>query len=411
MAHKYNALRNSLRPMAHLRSANAAIFIFLAITLGAATASAQSLLAQPFRAVSDGGAGSVRKIFSTADDVIMTGTFSGIDNGTASNFARLDSSGNLLPQWSVAVHGPVDALISDGADLYLGGGGGLGVDGIIVRGWARMNGPSTALSSSQSPSDVYHSVYSLLVDGNHLYVGGSFGWMGGARRSNVARIDKQSGASAAWNPAPNGSVDVIVKDAGRIYVGGRFSRISSVERDGIAIFDGVSGELIGVRLPLERTGGNSPSVSGVAATSTTLFVQGKFSSSGSVLRRDVAAFSKATGALLPWDPQANGSVDGVLVSDNHVFIYGNFSSVQGQPRRGIAAFDLDTGQLSSWNLSLDTTWVFSAATLGNSLVIAGTFSTVLGVPRQRVARVTLPSTVFFSGFEELSSSAKTLSLR
>ena len=71
------------------------------------------------------------------------------------------------------------------------------------------------------------------------------------------------------------------------------------------------------------------------------------STSGSVTRNHVAAFSQATGQLLSWDPNANGTVQALAASGGRVYLGGSFSNVGGTARTRLAAVDATTGAVVS----------------------------------------------------------------
>ena len=115
----------------------------------------------------------------------------------------------------------------------------------------------------------------------------------------------------------------------------------------------------------------------------TAYLGGKFTSmrpagapagSGEVPRNHVAAIDLTTGALLPWDPNANGLVDAIDVNGGTVYIGGGFTTVGGKSRRKVAAVDATTGAVTSFKAPVDGE--VRAIDLSNGrLYLGGAFTT------------------------------------
>ena len=63
-----------------------------------------------------------------------------------------------------------------------------------------------------------------------------------------------------------------------------------------------------------------------------VYVGGDFTTVDGVARGHVAAFSTATGALLPWAPNIGGQVRALAVTPDLVYVGGNYPSANGQAR-------------------------------------------------------------------------------
>ncbi len=110
---------------------------------------------------------------------------------------------------------------------------------------------------------------------------------------------------------------------------------------------------------------------------------------GGVLnRRGVIAFDRATGQLMPFDPQLNGDVLAVEASEDgdHVFLGGNFSSAGGEPHRRIVKLDVNGVPDPDFDLSVSAE-VTSLAVGGGKLYIGGSFITMNGVSREMIGAV------------------------
>ncbi len=125
------------------------------------------------------------------------------------------------------------------------------------------------------------------------------------------------------------------------------------------------------------------------------FTQVMDSSGGTVTPRNrLAAFDASTGALLPWDPDANDTVRALSVSQDAstIFVGGNFTLLNGSPRQRVAEVQAETvGSgtgvvVPGWAPQVDAP-VWSTAVLSGQLYIGGEFQHVNGVKRDRVAAI------------------------
>jgi hypothetical protein len=77
-------------------------------------------------------------------------------------------------------------------------------------------------------------VYSVLVSGSSIYVGGSFSTVGMVSRSNVAAVDASSGITNTWNPVASGNVYSIAVSGSRVFLGGEFLEVGGLPQSSIA---------------------------------------------------------------------------------------------------------------------------------------------------------------------------------
>jgi hypothetical protein len=103
----------------------------------------------------------------------------------------------------------------------------------------------------------------------------------------------------------------------------------------------------------------------LTALGSTLYAGGFFGTVGGTEREHLAAFDAATGALLPWNPNAGGDVD-ALANDGHTVVAGGqLDSVNGVNDRYLAAIDTTTGMATNFDLGVLTTQVRDAADRGS----------------------------------------------
>ena len=121
---------------------------------------------------------------------------------------------------------------------------------------------------------------------------------------------------------------------------------------------------------------------GPSASGSTVYAGGDFTVVGGQPRNRIAAFDATTGALMPWNPDADDGVEELVVSGATVYAGGRFTSVGGEARIGIAAIDENSGLATAWNLrnavGADTLIGIYALAVGNSTVYAGGVFTTVG---------------------------------
>jgi hypothetical protein len=144
-------------------------------------------------------------------------------------------------------------------------------------------------------------------------------------------------------------------------------------------------------VPTYQTNGR---VNAIVIQNGVIYLGGRFtavtpagSTSGSVTRNHAAALSLATGQVLPWDPNVNGTVQSLAVGNGRVYLGGSFSNVGGTARTRLAAVDATSGAvITGFNPRADGL-VNSLALSGNTLYAGGTFLTVAGTARSHLAAV------------------------
>ena len=231
----------------------------------------------------------------------------------------------------------------------------------------------------------------LLIHDGVLFVAGVFTQIGGAERQGLASITLDSARATNWDPSARRELPVrgaifwaMVIDGNAVFVGGSFDSLGGVPRNDIG-----SGAAVDIRTgrALAWRPDTNDGVVGLAASHGVVYAGGWFTSIGPRLRRNgIAAFDVRTGAVTDWAPDPTGDVRAIVASGGRVYIGGQFGSAGGQPRAGIAEIDSATGLATDWNPSVTGTVQSLAAT--DSLIYAGgLFSQVGGVPRQNLAAI------------------------
>jgi hypothetical protein len=233
----------------------------------------------------------------------------------------------------------------------------------------------------------------LALDGNTLYIAGSFTQIEGTPRNRLAAFDITTKSLLPWNAGTNtiNFLDKLTASGGIVYVGGQFTSIGGAPRKNIAAMDGVTGAVTAWNPTAD---GINASVSDILVSGSLVYLSGYFSTIGGTSRRSLAAIDITTGVATSWNPNPTGIgfgsgsvVEAMLISGSTMFIGGTFTKVGGTTREYLAAVDISTGALSSWDPNFDDSRVYSLALSGNTLYAGGTFSSVNGLPNKYLVAV------------------------
>lgn len=227
--------------------------------------------------------------------------------------------------------------------------------------------PQTVSADVLATPQIDGVVWDQLVVGNTVYVGGKFttarpaGSAAGKNtvtRSNLLAYNLTTGELQAFAPAFNQQVRTLAvsPDKKTLYVGGAFTTVTptggaAATRNRIAAFTIGSGALVA---------GFAPSLNGevttIAATSSSVYAGGAFSSAQKTARAGLAAFAPTNAALQKWAPSPSGGSPRALVVSpdaKKVVVGGSFTTLNGSsdPGFGLGAVTADTGTLLPWKVN------------------------------------------------------------
>lgn len=141
----------------------------------------------------------------------------------------------------------------------------------------------------------------------------------------------------------------------------------------------------------------------------TVFIGGSFTAirgpNGSTQTRSrLAAYDATTGALLPWNPGANGDVRALRASSNGsgLFVGGAFTSIAGVVRSRLAELSTTTGALISAFRTTANNTVLALERIGTRLYVGGGFTTMsvtgTNLNRSRLAALNEANGSFVTGW-------------
>jgi hypothetical protein len=291
----------------------------------------------------------------------------------------------------------VNAIVPSGSTLFVGGAFS-SIGGQTRSNIAQINtsdGTATTTFNpgvSAAPGSLNTSVKDLALVGPTLYVAGFFDTVGGQGRRNLAAVSPTDGTPSAWNPSPMDGVSSIAATASVVYIGGRFSSGSTTAQTALAAVDAATGQLTSGAPAV--SGGGFTRVSAMAAIGSTLYLGGTFTSVGGQTHARIAAVDTTNGtAIVGFNASTNNEVIDIDVSGSTVYMAGPFTTVGGQPHEAYGAVNATNGAVLPWDPEVNGTdpigpiGARAIAVGGDSVYLAGDFSKVKGADRIWAAAV------------------------
>lgn len=249
--------------------------------------------------------------------------------------AAIDAVTGLATGWNPGANAAVNAILVRGSTVYVGGQ--FSTLGGMPR--SRLGAVSTVsgLTTAWNPSP-NSSVAALATDGRVVYAGGTFSMVGGQSRYAVAALDTITGTPTPWSVGVaraslgTGDVEAIAIDGNTVYLGGLFAWVGTNARTNLAAVDATTG----IATSWNPGTGGGDIVLSLAVANGTVYVGGNLVGVGGLTRNGIAAVDEASGNVLGWAPEAWGSVNEIVVQGASVFVGGAFFSVDGIDCQGLA---------------------------------------------------------------------------
>ena len=310
------------------------------------------------------------------------------------------------PSW--VPDGPVQAVVTDGSTVYVGGaftGGVAALTGdtgrLIWRGHANKAVRALALSSDRS----------------HLLIGGAFTAVDGATHRKLASVFTGNGAvDPTFRGAAGGTVRDLVVVGDTAYFGGLFTGHAGMAQQGLGAVNAVTGKLV----PAFAASTNGK-VYALATNGSRLFFGGEFTAVDGRARNQLASVRLPGHSLDEWVPArscsncnrnwdialgattvyavggnagavyavdaftgaqrwrvtANGDAQAVtLASDGRLYVGGHFATIAGQDRKILTDLNPNSGAVGSFNARFIKTWpgIWALDSSGSRLYVAGHFT-------------------------------------
>lgn len=225
-----------------------------------------------------------------------------------------------------------------------------------------------------------------------------------------AQVFVDSTPSPSWQVDGTVYTTLIVGDT--VFVGGEFSNAVSptgqlVARKNLAAFSMATGALI---TTWKADAGNV--VRGLVSDGTSLWVAGNFLKLGGLNRSRLAKVDVASGVVDPaFAPTFDNSIRAIALDNGSIYAGGQFLNVNGVAKNRIAKLNATTGSLvTSFTTSASSAvYAVKASPVSDAVYLAGNFGTVNSVTRNGVAAVT-KSTGAITGPAFASSAKPTFGL-
>ena len=332
--------------------------------------------------------GAVYALSVSGNTIYIGGSFSTLAGQARSNIAAIDINGSIS-DWNPGADSAVLALAVSGSSIYVGGTFST-LGGLTRNNLAAVNADGTVESWNPVVRHIRGAsrIYTLLISGSTIYVGGRFDSLGFQPRNNIGAINID-GTVSSWNPDANNNVESMAVSGNTIYIGGSFTTLGGQPHNRLAAID-TSGNIIKLNM------GADNSVRALAISGNRIYLGGYFNMLDIQIRNRLAAI-KPDGSLADWNPGANGSVSTLAISGTTIYAGGYFTSISGQTRNYLAAINSD-GTLSDWNPgagggAFTSTRVEALAVSGSTIYVGGRFNLIAGRTRINLAAINTDGTL------------------
>jgi len=291
--------------------------------------------------------------------IFAGGDFDNFGDSTVNGLARLNRKTLEVTHFDHQIkHGTGRASIGDlslGAlGLYVAGydfgedeGGGIHYSHIgtfnSVAGQDRQNvcllDPESAALKSWNPPPYNARKCNVFAFGKDVVMAGSFNLMPAWSRSDLARIDLNTGLPDEWAPQVGENfslVHTLLVSGDTVFVGGdAITKINDKDASNLCAIHANTGTIIEGFAPQD--------IDGIVLTlykkGSFLYAAGNFQNVSSVPHNHIARFNTASGAADAWDPQLEGSwnlnVNAILATDSVVYLAGGGLGVSGISGTGV----------------------------------------------------------------------------
>lgn len=332
--------------------------------------------------------------------IFIGGYFSQVAGNNRSYLASFNRSGSLTT-FSFAINDYVRAIAFSGDSILYFGGNFTNVATVspfisilaVAQKMAALNFRTGRIQPTWNPN-ANNAIYSILVDGNTVYAGGTFSAIGGQTRNFVGAVNRTTASATSFNAGISTvgtSVNSLAKFDQNLIVGGSFYYYVNtlIVRRNLASFNVSTNQL--------NTFINEPDlqVNCLSLYQNKIYCGGDFTLLGAFGRNNVAAFIASTGRILDFDlgTSTNFGNDGVYSmhwADDYLFLGGNFTTVGDLPRNKFGVIHIPSKTVHSFDPNPNGI-IYSIYVHQGYLYLGGQFTNIASTNRNRLALFNYPN--------------------
>lgn len=271
----------------------------------------------------------------------IAGDFTTYGDSVRHGLAHMSSDGHIDSFFKDRkINGSTSALHLEGNNLFVAGSfDGVGL--LNAKNGSALNTGQGTLPTNFLTLPYNDDVLCSVSDGNGgWFVGGLFTQVGNQTRNHVAHITA-SGQLSDWTCDTDESVLSMAFINGFLYVGGNFTSIAGVNRNYLAKVEFETGQV--------NAWNPSPngSIRSISGNSTAIFVGGSFSVISNQSRGNGASYWLANMQLRSWDPFADDSIEALVAKDDRIYLGGYFTTIDGgdTPYFSVVSSDVVSGTI------------------------------------------------------------------
>lgn len=295
--------------------------------------------------------GAVHGMATDGDRVFIGGAFTEISGTPRNGLASLTLLTGDVYLWDPRASGgflQIGGLVADATHLYVHGAFSVEDRGTTVANLARFELRNGLLDVSWVPALPY--VRAVAVGADDVYVSGA---RPGATQPVVFALDRATGRARPWTASlGNGDVRALALDGDTLYLGGAFGAINGVARSNLAAVDRRTGATLGFSPPPLFN------FEGMAVADGLLVALGYIGGFIELPSATLVAL-RGDGSSAPWAPRYSltlgfgSAASALLAAGDRLIVTGGFGTLTPTPLQGLAVFPLDglrgpTSLRSTW---------------------------------------------------------------
>lgn len=321
---------------------------------------------------------------SSYTDLMVAGEFIAIDGNAVSGLGHWNGT-----SWTQFDHidqnfsfGSVNTVLEDNERWIIAGDFQVAQD-IAVGNIASLTKDTFSWSTfgSDKPfNGINGDVKAMAVDGNDIYVGGTFRTIGDKAISYLAKWDGEEWTSFGTIPNSPGPIvyDILI-DGDKIYITGFIDAINKSHVAHVAVFDKSTEQWSSLGTGLNAYG------TSLAMYGDTLVVGGAFTAASGVDANRIAGWDIGNQTWIDFDLGFNGPIWDVSVQNQFIFVGGSFTTA-GEPLKGISNFSKWVPDLGKWiNIGKVNNAVYTIFPTDSIIYYGGVFDTTESIQTMGIA--------------------------